>query len=147
MKFRAVKSKVLKSIMGVTFLVALSACAYQPRQVSKPQLVAEPDRVSLMLADAAGKAAQSLETLASIEQQRTPQASVSTIPNAPQELRRGMTVQWVGPVAPMVKAIADRAGYQFVTLGDSPPTPVVVTVNAQNKQIIDVLRDIGLQLG
>jgi len=131
----------------VLCLLTISACAYQPQRVSKPQLVAEADTVSLMLADAAGKAAKSLETLASIEQYRTPQGGVSTIPNAPVELRRGITVQWVGPVMPLAKALADKTGYQFMALGDVPPTDVIVSIDANNQQIIDVLRDIGLQMG
>lgn len=144
---RVVNKSVPNVVLTLGVAALLSACAYQPQKVSKPQLVAEPDNVSLMLADAAGKAAKSLETLASIEQYRTPQGGISTIPNAPQELRRGMTVQWVGPVEPLAKAIADKAGYQYTVLGDQPPAPIIVSVNAQNKQIIDVLRDIGLQMG
>ncbi|MCD8571669.1 MAG: DotD/TraH family lipoprotein, partial [Alphaproteobacteria bacterium] len=40
-----------------------------------------------------------------------------------------------------------KAGYQFQTVGDKPGTPVVVTINAVNQPVIEVLRDIGLQLG
>lgn len=140
-KKTSLKLALLVCIWGV------SACTYTPQRTSKPQLVAEPDSVSLMLADAAGKAAKSLETLASIEQYRTPQGGISTIPNAPAELRRGMSVQWVGPAEPLIKAIADKASYQYVVLGDTPPAPIVISIDAQNKQIIDVLRDVGLQMG
>jgi defect-in-organelle-trafficking protein DotD len=143
---KAVKNGLILPLLG-GIVLSVAGCAYQPQKVSNPQLVAEADTVSLMLAEAAGKAATSLEALASVEQYRTPQAVVSTIPNAPQELRRGMTVNWVGPVEPMAKAIADKTGYQFNAIGDVPPAPIVVTVNAQNKQIIEVLRDMGLQLG
>ncbi len=139
------KNKLNLACLCVAVLM-LGACSH-PLQVSKPQLVAEPDSVSLMLADAAGKASKALETLASVEQHRTPQAAVSTIPNAPAELRRGMTVQWVGPVEPLAAEIAKKTGYQFLMLGDKPAAPVVVSVDATNKQIIDVLRDIGLQMG
>jgi defect-in-organelle-trafficking protein DotD len=134
-------------ILVLALIMGVSACSYTPKKVSKPQLVAEPDPVSLMLADAADKASKSLETLASIEQYRTPQGGVSTIPNAPAELRRGMSVQWVGPAEPLIKTIADKASYEYIVLGDQPPAPIVISVDAQNKQIIDVLRDIGLQMG
>lgn len=141
-----------KTLLGAAslFLAAtvLSGCGMQKMTpMSKPQLVAEADTVSLMLAEAAGKASRALETLASVEQYRTPQAGVSTIPDAPAELQRGMSVEWVGPAEPLVSEIARRSSYKFVALGDKPSTPIIVSVYAQNKQIIDVLRDAGLQMG
>lgn len=127
-------------------MLMLGGCT-SPLLLSRPQLVAEPDSVSLMLAEAADKASKSLETLASVEQYRSPQAAVSTIPNAPLELRRGMTVQWVGPIEPLAAEIAKKCSYSFKTIGDKPAAPVIVSVDATNKEIIDVLRDLGLQMG
>jgi defect-in-organelle-trafficking protein DotD len=43
--------------------------------------------------------------------------------------------------------LADRASYSFVTIGNKPPTPLVVNVDVQNQPVIEVLRDIGLQMG
>ncbi|MCK5284129.1 MAG: DotD/TraH family lipoprotein, partial [Alphaproteobacteria bacterium] len=73
--------------------------------------------------------------------------SIAPISNAPVELRRAITVNWVGPVEIITKKMADRAGYRFVVLGAHPPVPTVVSINVENKPVIDVLRDIGLQLG
>ena len=39
------------------------------------------------------------------------------------------------------------AGYAFQTIGMPPPVPVVVSIDVDNKPVIDVLRSIGLQLG
>jgi defect in organelle trafficking protein DotD len=111
------------------------------------QLVAAPDSVSAMLADAADRASTALETLAAVEQFRTPGASTAPAGNAPPELRRAITVNWIGPVEPVTKTLADRAGYSFVTVGAAPPVPLVISIDAENKPVIDVLRDIGLQLG
>ncbi|MDD3020339.1 MAG: DotD/TraH family lipoprotein [Alphaproteobacteria bacterium] len=128
--------------------LALSACeTYSPVKVKDPQLVAQPDKVSMMLAQAADRASNALETLAAVEQKRTPEAGVPAIGNVPAELRRAVTVNWIGPVDSITKMLADRAGYKFVTLGAVPATPVVVEVNVTNKPVIDVLRSIGLQLG
>ncbi len=127
---------------------ALSACeTYSPVKVKDPQLVAQPDKVSMMLAQAADRASDALETLAAVEQKRTPEANVAAIGNVPAELRRAVTVSWIGPVDSITKMLADRAGYKFVTLGAAPATPVVVEVSVTNKPVIEVLRSIGLQLG
>ncbi len=130
-------------------VMTVSACDTASSVFSdgSPQLVAEPDKVSSMLADAADRAATSLETLASVEYSRSPGVAVAPIANAPPELRRAISVNWVGPVSAITKTLADRAGYTFVIIGNPPPTPIVVTIHAENTPIVDVLRDIGLQLG
>lgn len=126
-------------------LAALCACSYQP--VNKPQIAAQPDKVSAMLADAADRASVALETLAAVEQSRSPGVAVGPIENAPPELRRAVTVNWVGPVEPVTKTMADRAGYMFQVIGNPPPVAIVVSIDVENKPVIDVLRSIGLQLG
>ena len=100
-----------------------------------------------MLADAADRASTALETLAAVEQARSPGIAVGPTDNVPGELRRAITVNWVGPVEPITKKLSDRAGYTFQILGNPPPVPLVVSVDVENKPVIDVLRSIGLQLG
>lgn len=117
---------------------------------AKPQIVAEPDQTSLMIADAADRATRALETLAAVEQTRTPsaaQAAAAMVPNAPPELQRAVTLNWAGPAEDLVRDLASRATYNFAMLGDRPPTPVIINVDAFNKPLIEVFRDIGLQLG
>lgn len=143
-------SVFLLSVLLVGFVVTLglSGCeTYQPVRVKDPQLVAQPDKVSMMLAQAADRASNALETLAAVEQKRTPAASVAAIENAPPELRRAMTINWIGPVDQITKLLADRAGYHFQTLGAEPATPIVVSINVTNEPIVEILRSVGLQLG
>lgn len=112
-----------------------------------PQIVASPDKVSIMLASAADRASNALETLAAVEHARAPATQIGPVGNAPTELRRAITVNWIGPVEPISKTLAERAGYEFLTIGAAPPVPAVVSIDAENSPVIDVLRDIGLQLG
>ena len=112
-----------------------------------PQVAAVPDKVSMLLAEAADRSSTALQTLAAIEQARTPEIAVAPIDNAPAELQRSVTVSWVGPVEPIVKMMADRAGYGFQPVGTAPPVPIIVSIDAENKPVIEILRSIGLQLG
>jgi defect-in-organelle-trafficking protein DotD len=130
-------------------LFFLSACSVfdKPMKAENPQLVASPDKVSLMLAEAADRASVALETLAAVEQSKSPAIAIEPITNAPEELTRAVTISWVGPVEPITKTLADRAGYNFQSVGSAPPIPVVVSVDVENRPVIDVLRSIGLQLG
>lgn len=126
----------------------LSACAGDsPQFVKDPQVVAAPDKVSGMLAQAADKASSALENLASVEQKRTPNATIRPMQNIPPHLARAVTINWIGPADQITKMLANKASYRFQTLGTKPATPVVVSIDVTNKPIIEVLRSVGLQLG
>jgi defect-in-organelle-trafficking protein DotD len=146
--FRAVKHIFMNRksfILPVALLLCiLTACT---RYKTDQQLLAEPDPVALRLAMAADHASAALQTLASIEQAKNPGTSVQAAPNAPQELRRVMSVNWVGPIEPLAQSLADRAGYQLQVNGIKPPAPVVVSVQAREKSVVEILRDLGLQAG
>lgn len=126
---------------------ALLVCACQPVIKRDPQVVASPDKVSLMMAEAADKASNALETLAAVEQAKSPGVSVQPIHNAPEELERAITITWVGPPDQITRRLAERAGYNFIAVGNRPPVPIVVNIDVENQPVIDVLRDLGLQLG
>ncbi len=131
-------------IVALAALVVLGGCAAPKRN---PQVVTSPDKVSLMMAEAADKASNSLQTLAAIEQSRAPGVGIDPIHNAPEDLRRAMTIAWVGPPEQILEKLADRASYNFLTIGTPPSVPLVVNIDVQNQPVIEILRDIGLQLG
>lgn len=137
-------SCVILSVLAL----GVSACSSVDKHSNnEPQVVAAPDTVTAMLATAADRASNALETLAAIESTRTPATNVGPVGQAPAELRRAITVNWIGPVEPITSTLAERAGYEFLSIGTPPPVPVVVSVDVENRPVIDVLRDIGLQLG
>jgi defect-in-organelle-trafficking protein DotD len=130
--------------ISLTAAALLAACA--PLK-SDPQIAAPADKVSSMMAQAADRASVAIETLAAVEQARSPGVAVAPIENAPPELQRAITISWNGPVEPITRKLADRAGYSFEVFGSPPPVPVVVNINVENAPVVDVLRSIGLQLG
>lgn len=138
---------LITALIGSALLAGCGSTKKDGFSNGAPQLVAPPDNVSAMLADAADRASNALETLAAVEYARTPTQQIAPVSNAPVELRRAITVNWIGPVETITKKMADRAGYSFRAMGARPPVPIVVSVDAQNMPVIDVLRDIGLQLG
>ncbi|QQG36437.1 MAG: DotD/TraH family lipoprotein [Micavibrio aeruginosavorus] len=141
-------SRSLCTLTVLASAVLLGACSTgTPILKRNPQVAASPDKVSAQLAEAADRASVALETLAAVEQARSPGIAVAPIENAPPELRRAITVNWVGPVDVVTRTLADRAGYAFNIIGNTPVTPVVVSIDVENKPVIDVLRNIGLQLG
>lgn len=143
--FADIRISVKTAVAGLFSLLLLSGCEQMPKR--DPQVVANPDKVSLMLAEAADKASNALETLAAVEQSKSPGVAVQPIHNAPEELNRAITLNWVGPPEQVCKMLADRASYTFLAVGNRPPVPPIVNIDVQNEPVIDVLRDIGLQLG
>lgn len=132
-----------KIVLSLSLLVSLAACTH----TADPQLVAEPSSVTLRLAQAADRAANALDNLAAIEQVRTPTDLPPLASSAPPELRRSVTVNWIGPAEPIAKQLADRASYELKTTGNMPETPIIVSLNVRNQPVIESLRDLGLQLG
>ncbi len=132
------------ALIGAVCAVGLAGCEPIKRD---PQVVATPDKVSLMMAEAADKASNALETLAAVEQNKSPGVAVQPIHNAPPELQRAVTVNWVGPPEQVTKTLAERASYSFIAVGNRPPVPPIVNIDVEGEPVIDVLRDVGLQLG
>lgn len=140
-------NKIISLTLLLLLGVSISACSGQYSKIRDPQVVASPDRVSLMLAEAADKASNALQTLAAVEQSRSPAVAMQPIHNAPSELKRAMTITWYGPAEQLVKKLADRASYTFLAVGDKPPVPLTVNIDVENEPVIDILRDVGLQFG
>jgi defect-in-organelle-trafficking protein DotD len=135
--------KRLMSLLLLAFVV--TACATETRE--DPQIVVAPQKTDALLADAADRATKALESLAQIEKAKNPGKGDSSIPNAPTELRRSITLAWNGPAEPAVKLLADRASYAFETVGNAPPSGVMVNIDVRATPIITVLRSVGAQLG
>ena len=74
----------LNILLASALLLTACETATEAFSGDTPQLVAAPDSVSAMLADAADRAANSLETLAAVEYARSPGVAVSNINDRPQ---------------------------------------------------------------
>ena len=60
----------------------------------------------------------------------------------------GLTsVDWSGPVQPLVEQMANAVNYRTRVLGTSPAIPIIVTIYQKNAMLGDILRDVGYQCG
>jgi defect-in-organelle-trafficking protein DotD len=112
-------------------------------------IASEPDLVTIKLAQAADKASQALDSIANIEQQRSPAiAKVDSVAaGAPPSLAQPITIRWSGPIEQITKTLADRAGLQFRVTGLASPAPITVSLDVYQQPLINVLQNIGLQAG
>ena len=131
----------------VTILVLLftvTACA--PPMPEKPDIV--PDSASIKLAEAARSVSHSLQKLGRISAAAAPQQHISEPPH-PASYGMGAlaSVDWAGPIEPLIEQITQATGYQLRVLGVKPAIPVLVSINARKKPFADILRDAGYQAG
>jgi defect-in-organelle-trafficking protein DotD len=125
-------------------LALLTGCS----QPTLTPVASEPDIVTVKLAAAADKAAQALDSIAGIEQQRSATtAAVENYDNAPLNLMQPLTLRWSGPIETVTRALAERAGLKFRVKGNIPEVPLTVNIDVYQQPILHVLRDIGLQAG
>jgi defect-in-organelle-trafficking protein DotD len=61
-------------------------------------------------------------------------------------LQQTMTLNWSGPIAPVVRQVAAKMGWSVQVLGKLPVTPVLVNLNGTST-VKDMLQNIDLQAG
>lgn len=140
--------------LALLALAGLSVSACQPMGANEginggPALAA-PDTVTLRLAEAAEKAANSLDNISRIEQVRTPMAQPANadddIAGAPPELAEPVTITWTGPLERYMQAMASRAGYSFRTIGSPPPVPLTVAIDVHQQPLLNAIKSAALQV-
>lgn len=122
------------------------SCRHQPKvEMTSAQLERSAEA---KLAEAATSVTHSLHRLAEIEEAATVRPYRVEPPN-PQSY--GMTtigsIDWNGPIEPLVAKIAAATHYNLRVIGREPAIPVLVAIYKKDVLLADVLRDAGLQAG
>jgi len=119
----------------------LNGCATPPPKETH-------DPASNSLAEASYSVSRSLVNLSEIAQASRPLPNLAPQPNPASYGMSGLTsVDWSGPIEPLVRQIARTTDYKVRVLGKQPAIPVMVSVYAKNMVIADILRDVGFQAG
>lgn len=106
------------------------------------------DKNQATLAEASYAVSRSIVNLAETAQAAHPIPNLAPAPN-PASYGMGWltTIDWSGPVEPLIREVARTANYRVRVLGTPPAIPVIVTIYAKNVMLGDILRDIGYQCG
>jgi defect in organelle trafficking protein DotD len=125
-----------------TFCFIVTACAQTPPP-SNPL-----DSTEASLAESSYAVSRSISSLSETAQAAHPLPQLQQPPNPASYDMAGLTsIDWSGPVEPLVRQIASAANYRFRVLGTAPAIPVLVTVYDKNMMLADILRDVGYQCG
>ena len=134
------KIKSAASIVALSF--AIIACT--PKTPEPTAL----DTTDSSLAEASYAVSRSISSLSETAQAAHPIPKLDPPPNPASYGMAGLTsIDWSGPVEPLVKQIARVTNYRVRVLGTQPAIPVLVTVYDKNMMVADILRDVGFQCG
>jgi defect in organelle trafficking protein DotD len=105
------------------------------------------DDAEIKLAEAAVSVSRSLDNLAEIEKAAHPCVRLPPPINAScYGLACLASIDWVGPVEPILRRIGEATHYCVRVLGREPTIPVIVSINSKNTPFADILRNISLQI-
>lgn len=137
--------KILLYMTIAFFLAACSQSTLPPDSANKAP-VADPAQAKL--SEAADSVSRSLLALAEIQQAATPPPKTFHTPNpASYGMANLVSVNWSGPIEPLVEQIAKATGYKVRVLGKAPAIPVMVSLTEKNKPLGEILTNAGYQAG
>lgn len=144
--------KALIFFSTILFMAGISLTGCAPSVPPQQPMLSSDDggldqAASIKLAEASASVSHSLVELAEIEKAVHPGARIPPPPNA---VCIGMaklaSVNWTGPVEPLIRKIATITHYRVRVLGKSPAIPALVSISAKNTPLADILRDASFQV-
>lgn len=97
---------------------------------------------------AANSIERSLNVLASAQEAESPPV-INIAPLITPEGGMGgkVAIDWTGPVAPLIEKIAKMTDYRVKILGNEPAIPIIITINARDTMIAEILQNASFQSG
>ncbi len=103
---------------------------------------------NVQLAQAATTVSNSLTDLGSMKRATTSPLAMKNLPNPDAYNMDSLaSIDWAGPIGPIVEQIARASHYQLRVLGKTPAIPVLISINEKNMPLGYILRDIDFQSG
>jgi len=137
---------IINRILMIASIILISGCAGFTKQPIQQQH--EEDASAIQLTEAAVSVSQSLSELAAIEKTATPASKLNNLTDpSTNNLPGAVSVDWSGPVEPLLTKLGAMSGYRVRLLGVKPAIPVIITLNAKETPLAHLLRDIDYQCG
>jgi defect-in-organelle-trafficking protein DotD len=100
------------------------------------------------LAESSYSISHSVAELAETAQAAHPSPNLAAPPSPASYGMGGVTsIDWSGPIEPLLREMAKASDYRVRVLGTSPAIPVIVTLYEKNAMLGDILRNAGYQCG
>ncbi len=132
-----------KYIIPILMVGFLTGCVGLSQKVN---VAAVPDAATYKLTESATSVSNSLGVIAGI--QRVTTAPIINRPISPPdnyEMNGLVSIDWSGPIGPLVEKIAFLSGYQYRPIGEPPAIPILVSINARDTPMAYILRNADFQ--
>lgn len=137
------KKWLILLIISTTFLAGCGRGTFIKPPVNNPS-----DDAGIRLAEAASSISNSMSEMARVEKVIAPPSRNNhlTIPST-YSLQTRASVDWSGPIEELTNRIAKAANYRLHVFGKEPAVPVLISLNAKDESLVEILRDIDYQAG
>lgn len=135
---------------SLSLVIQLTSCVTKSRiaVVDTAVQIQDLQTTGAQLTAAAESVSNSLKELAKIDRATHPQQKLPD-PVNPEIIGMGQlgSIDWSGPVEPLVRKIAEATSYKLRVLGSSPAIPILISISAVDTTLADILRDVMFQCG
>lgn len=118
------------------------------QKTTKQKTTFASSNIESQLLNTAQSIEQSLSTLAAAEKAESPPI-LNTAPLITSEGGMGgkVDIDWTGPIGPLIVKLGVLTNYRVKFLGSEPAIPILISINAKQTVIADVLQNASLQTG
>lgn len=137
-----------KKFMLASLVLVLVGCGIipAPNPLGAEDKVKESDPALVDTAEAATSISHALSELATTSRGDQSLVKRESDDIIPQTLTRVMSIDWAGPVEPLVKQIAQANHLRVKIIGKEPAIPVLVSMRKREVAAYDILQDIQAQI-
>ena len=133
--------KILRIPLVLSIIILVSGCMFH--RIPEKQ-IADTNTVDIMLSEAAASVSKSLVELSKIQKANQPKKKKYLSKIASKDLYGLATIDWSGPIEPLVTHLAKTSRYKFEKKGKEPTLPIIISLNKKNTPIHSILNEIHL---
>lgn len=103
---------------------------------------------SIKMAEAASSVSNSIIDVAGVQRATTPSLTMKQLPDPNSYGMDALaSVDWAGPVGPLMEKIAEASNYKLRVFGSPPAIPVIVSLTKKNVPLGYLLREVDYLCG
>jgi defect-in-organelle-trafficking protein DotD len=113
--------------------------------VIKAPVTNDYEDASYQIADATKAATNALAKLAKVQTSQHPDYYKTPQKVVKSNVKGTISLNYIGPIEPLLKKIAKHAKLKFKKMGKSTGTPIIVSVKYENSTLADAIENIAYQ--